>query len=159
MKRFCTLLLVLVMMLSLFSCSSSIALEETKEKATAESSTKVEQATGDIVYPEGFSVGYARADITPTNELPIPIYDRDATGIHDPLYLTCTAICDGEGVAIMFGADLKSCAQSLWKQSAKIIEKKFGIPEDRVFINTTHTHNAHTYHPGRRSRKLRLRLI
>ena len=76
------------------------------------------------------SVGYGRKQLS--GPLPINTWNSTADVYRDPLYLTCTAVCDGEGVALMFGADLKSCAQSLWTQSAKIIEKKFGIRHQAV---------------------------
>ncbi len=143
MKRILALLCLFSLLLSLVSCSSSIAIDETGEAKTGENQTaEAEKATGDIVYPECFAVGFGRGDITPT-EFPIPIYNRDATGVHDPLMLTCTAVWDGESAALLFTADLKSCSRALWDKSAKIIEKQFGIPKDRVFFNTTHTHNAH----------------
>lgn len=143
MKRILSLLCLFSLLFSLAACSSGIVAEESENGKTDENQTEeTQKISGDIVYPEGFAVGFGRGDITP-NEFPIPIYNGNATGVHDSLMLTCTAIWDGESAALLFTADLKSCSRSLWNQASKIIEKKFGIPKDRVFINTTHTHNAH----------------
>ncbi len=143
MKRLLSLLCLICVLFSTVACSSSLTVTETAENKTENVTAETEEnKTDKIVYPEGFSVGYARRDITPT-AFPIPIYDRDATDVHDPLYLTCTAVSDGEGAALLFSMDLKSCSRSLWEKSAGIIEKKFGIPVDRVFFNATHTHSAH----------------
>ena len=49
---------------------SSVASSESASTASEETSTEEPLPTGDIVYPEGFSVGYNRQDISPT-ELPI----------------------------------------------------------------------------------------
>ena len=68
MKKTIALLLALITLLSLGSCSSSLATEETveKETLTAETAeTKEAEKDSPITLPEGFSVGYARKDITP----------------------------------------------------------------------------------------------
>ncbi len=148
-KRILTLLLCLSMLLSLAACASSSLEEtmgeETKTEAVENKNDKTD-SKDKIVYPEGFSVGYARADITPTES--VPIYDADSTGVRDPLYLTCTAVCDGETVALLMSADLKGIQHKSYTQVASIIEKEFGIPSSNVIISATHTHSAHSAGAG-----------
>ena len=142
MKRILALLCLLAICLPLCACSSGLATEETetaeeKQTAAEQKETKKEK----ITYPEGFSVGYAIADIS---MVPVPIYEGTAKTIHDPIMLTCTAVCDGENVALLMSADLKSIQRGITVSSRNAIKRDFGIPAENIIINTTHTHNAHT---------------
>ncbi len=143
MKKLIALALALTTLLPLCSCSASLTLPETKAEETKKTSPQKETQDNEdqIVYPEGFSVGYSIADISMT---PLPIYEGTAESIADPIMLTCTAVCDGENVALLMSADLKGISEDFAKKSQNTIEKKFGIPSENIIINTTHTHNAHT---------------
>ncbi len=143
MRKTFALLLALALILPLCACSSGLATEElgTAENKTEETKTAAANETGEIVYPEGFSVGYARGDVTST---PMPIFEATGETAHDPLQLTCTALCDGENVALVMSVDLAAITASLAKTSTGMIEKNFGIPASNVIINATHTHSALT---------------
>ena len=150
MKRLFALILALLMLLPLCACSSSLATEEPKtgEASTAEAKTeeKKTEEKGEITYPEGFAVGYAMGDITTT---PIPMYNATAETVHDPLYLTCIAVSDGEGnVALIMTADLKGMKRDVFERTCKNIEKEFGIPADNIMLSCTHTHSAPTVSTG-----------
>ncbi len=152
MKRVLALIFALCMLLSCVACSSSISEETgTEETKTAAEEAKTESAkdktqnsnnNDKIVYPEGFSAGYARADITPQD--PLPIYDATASTTNDPLYVSCTAVCDGEQAALMMTVDLKGISKSLADKTIEMIGKKFGIGRDYIIMSATHTHSAHT---------------
>ena len=102
MKRILSFVLALLTLFSLCACSSSLASEEKVQTKTEEAKTeaKTEEKeteeplpTGEIVYPEGFSVGYNRQSIAP-EVFPIPTYTQfDHVGYsnHDEVQLTCTA--------------------------------------------------------------------
>ena len=153
MKRIISILLALITLLPLCACSSDLAPEETgetKEQTEGEKKeVKTEEdedplPTGDIVYPEGFSVGYSRVDVSPT-EFPIIIYsqfDRSATSVHDPVQLTCTALCDGENVALICSVDLRGVPDSFASYCATLVERAVGVPKECFFLNATHTHSA-----------------
>ena len=84
MKRIFALTLAFLMLLPLCACASQSLNADiaTEEKKTAEEN-KTEQETGPIVYPEGFSVGYSRIDITPTS-WPTLFYNGEyADSAHD----------------------------------------------------------------------------
>ena len=147
MKRVFSLVCLFAVLLSAVSCSSALqtaqpteadSLAETKEEAN--STTEEVAETGPIVFPEGFSVGYARVDITP--DKPFKIYNGTGNSTHDPLMLTCTAVCDGEGAALLFSVDTKNMNETVANGAMKLLEEKFDIPADRVMINVTHTHSA-----------------
>ncbi len=144
MKRIVSILLALVMLLSLCACTSS-SLESEETAGTAEETKtqiKEEKETGPIVYPEGFSAGFGRADITPET-FPVDLGgDAMATSVADPLYASCTAICDGKNAALIYHLDMKQCPQEFLEMVTKRLTKKFGIPAENVILNTTHSHNS-----------------
>ena len=154
MKRIFSLILALITILSLCACSSDLATETPtkteeaiqKPKKTEEEEKETEQPlpTGEIVYPEGFSVGYNRQSIAP-EVFPIPTYTQfDHVGYsnHDPVQLTCTALCDGKTAFLLISIDMRGMDAGIIEYSCKLIEKAVGIPAERVMINATHTHSS-----------------
>lgn len=142
MKKIFVLFMALVMVLPLCACaSSSLVSEETKEAKTETKETVEEK--GEIVFPEGFSAGFGRADIT--CEVPATIGpDTEATMVADPLYATCTAICDGEEAALLFHLDAKEIPVNFLNMVTRRLKKDYGIAEDHVILNATHSHNSPT---------------
>ena len=144
MKRIVSLILLLSLLLSLSSCGGGklsdpdgITEEEEKENAI------VEKETGEITYPDSFAVGYGTSDISGNPYLtPTSYYGGTATGVHDPLMLTCIAIWDGEEIALIMTADLKKMLEPVADRSFSIIKNKFGIPEENIILSCTHTHAA-----------------
>ena len=156
MKKIVSLLLVLITVLSLVSCTSSLpsqepsktqqatAEEKKTEAVTEEKETEEPLPTGEIVYPEGFSVGYNRQSIAP-EVFPIPTYTQfDHVGYsnHDPIQLTCTALCDGKTAFLLISIDMRGMDAGIIEYSCRLIEEAVGIPAERVMINCTHTHSA-----------------
>ena len=130
MKKIVALICLLAMLLPLCACSaSSLATDET---ATAEEETKTEtkkEEKGEIVYPDAFSVGFSRVDITP--QTPIPIYDTTATSVHDPLWLTCTAIWDGKSAALIYSVDSWFVGESTAQNAFKKLYLHFGFSRNQ----------------------------
>jgi len=156
MKRFVWMLCAAAIVLSLVGCTTiplnteTDAFETATVTAEAETTEEGKKVHPDSVIPEGeitlpqgaFSAGYARVDVSP-DLLPIPTYDTQVgTWVHDPIQLTCTAVCDGETVALFLSLDIRGVPRSLVEQANKIIEKTVGVPSDHVFLNATHTHSA-----------------
>ncbi len=147
MKRLVALVLALLTLVSMASCSSSITIEEPTAEETAtrgktedkKEETKTEEK-GAIVYPDGFAAGYGRSDITPDSAL--GIYNGTGESTHDPLQFTCTALSDGKNVALLCSLDIKNMTVELTKNFTDRIEKEFHIPADHVILNVTHTHSA-----------------
>jgi len=140
-----------MMLLSLCACASPSledgeAAKATKDapaeqKKTAEQEKKAVRVPDDL--PEGFTAGFGRADIT--CEVPATIGpNTDATMIADPLYATCTAISDGETVAILFHLDAKGIPTSFLNMVTRRLQKDYGIPAENVILNATHSHNSPT---------------
>lgn len=155
MKKIISLFLALITLITLCACSSETLESEEADKVTETAEAKEEikkeeketeepLPTGEIVYPEGFSVGYNRQSIAP-EVFPIQTYlqfDHVGKSNHDPCQLTCTALCDGETAFLLISVDLRGVPDGLYSYSTKVIEKATGIPAERVFINATHTHSS-----------------
>jgi len=141
MKKIIAFVCLLAMILPLCACSSSLA-EETKTQPAAEETKTEEQKkeTGEIVYPDDFAVGFSRVDITPA--VPIPIYNTTAVSVHDPLWLTCTALWDGKTAALIYSVDSWFVNVSTSVAPMKRLEKEFGIKPENVMFNSTHAHSA-----------------
>ena len=141
MKRIIAVFCLIALCLPLISCSSGLTAAETGEiTAETKNEVKTKEEKGEIVYPDSFAVGYSRIDITGT--LPIPIFEDTGTVLADPLYLTCTAVWDGKEAALLMSADLRGVQKNAADRSKEMIRKQFGIPEENVIINATHTHSA-----------------
>ena len=144
MKRIFIAILALLMLLPLCACGNGkLSVEETKtaEKTVETKAEKNEKKEdGKIVYPEGFSVGYARVDITPREAL--PIYEGVGESAHDPLQITVTALCDGTDAALLVSVDVRGIRVNISETCHRLIEKSVGIPAERVLLNATHTHSA-----------------
>ncbi|MBE6712166.1 MAG: hypothetical protein E7580_01455 [Ruminococcaceae bacterium] len=148
MKKPITLFCLIALLFPLCACGATLEppAPVSEEKATEQAAPIKKPSSDDeeekIEYPKDcFSVGYSIADISMT---PLPIYEGTAESIHDPIQLTCTAVCDGENVALLMSADLKGINVKLANSSRELLEKEFEIPYENIIINTTHTHNAHT---------------
>ena len=149
MKRIVGFLLIFCLLFCLVSCSASLESEEevfftTEEKEVEETETEEPLPTGDIVYPEGFSVGYNRQSVAP-EVLPVPTYTAFSNvgyTNHDPVQLTCTAISDGKQAFLLISLDMRGIDDTFAEYSCRAIEKATGIPKERVMINCTHTHSA-----------------
>ena len=100
MKKIFALVLCVLMTLSLLAgCGSS-----------KDSAKKV----------ESFSVGYAKADITPTDSVPLRGYgdamERFSEGYLEPMYATCVAFADADGAKVLLiSTDLTNSADEMTK--------------------------------------------
>ncbi len=142
MKKIIALVSLLAICLPLAACGGgSLAIEETQTK-TEEIKTeeiKTEEEKGEIVYPQGFSVGFGRADIS--GPLPVDVWESQATVVGDPLMLTVVAVCDGENVALLANADALGIKRNAYESCVKLISK-YNIPGENLLINVTHSHSA-----------------
>lgn len=156
MKKILSLLLAFTMLLSLAACSSSLEPEETngvtatEEKNEETKEAEKEKDTSPIVYPEGFSVGFGRAVVNPPIGTGLGGYGNHMTRLSkkilDDLMLTCTALCDGENVVLLYSTDLVAIGPSVVSYVQKLAEKNYGIPKENVIINATHTHSSPAFY-------------
>ena len=90
--------------------------------------------------------GFSRVDITPEFSVPLGGYGdtkgRMSQVNLDPLYATCVALSDGENKALFFHLDLTGTKTEVAAYCKAEIEKKYGIPQQNIFLTATHTHSA-----------------
>lgn len=94
-----------------------------------------------------FSVGYAKANITPEDSVPMGGYnkpsERMSTGYNDYLYATVCAITDESGeTAILIGIDLTSSYSRVSHDIREAIEKEHGIPFENILYSASHMHTG-----------------
>ena len=98
--------------------------------------------------PTVFSAGFAKADITPEESMPLDGYDgvneseyRWSNSVISSLYATCTALSDGEGNTVLF-ITLDMLLATMADAMSKAISEATGIPISHVLIHCTHTHSS-----------------
>ena len=131
MKRFLSLILCLTLVLPLLGCGGS------KEEG------------GDAV--QTFSVGYARADISPEQSVYLrgygdPKAERMSTGVADPIYATCMAITDADGnTVILIATDLVQCKARTFDPIRKNASELTGVPVSNIMASASHNHTGPDY--------------
>ncbi len=143
------------------SSNPALEEEESTEKETPKNEATKTESEGDPLEgvpgeavtvvkgkhnPDGFSVGFARFNITPEESVPLGgfgDYDkRFSENILDQLYLTCTAISDGEETLLLFSSDTVDSGTLVWNVISENIHSELGIPQKNIILNGTHTHSA-----------------
>ena len=132
MKKILSLLLCAVLVLSLFvGCGAS-------EKKDGEKKI------------ESFSVGYAKADITPTDSVPLRGYgdamERFSEGFLEPLYATCVAFADTDGTKVLLiSTDMTNSANEMTQKAREMISEATGVPFSHIYFTASHSHSAPDY--------------
>ncbi|MBR4863562.1 MAG: hypothetical protein IKU07_03225 [Oscillospiraceae bacterium] len=135
MKRLLALILCITLSLSLFAACGN---------------------TGDSTAITEFSVGYAKADITPTDPVPLRGYgdamERISEGYLEPMYATCVAFADTEGeIVLLISHDLTNSDKFVFDTCRKQISEETGIPVSHILFTASHCHSAPDYsqdHPN-----------
>ena len=91
--------------------------------------------------------GFARLDITPEiGGIPLCGYAaserRLAARILDPLEVNAVALRCGDETCVMLTMDICSLQDDTFAQWRAAVHEATGLPEDRIFIGTTHTHSG-----------------
>ena len=94
-----------------------------------------------------FKAGFARVDITPPLGIQMcgyfhKVYDRVADGILDPLHAECVAVSDGTNAALIFRVDNLQLPNPFLEKAIPAVEAAAGVPRDRIYIHSTHTHTG-----------------
>ena len=98
--------------------------------------------------PRVLSAGFAKVDISPKTSVPLDGYsganeakNRWSNFTEKPLYVTCTAISDEKGNAVLvITLDILNAAISDTLRS--IVSDATGIGVDRIILHATHTHSS-----------------
>ena len=132
MKKFLSLLLALMLVLSLGACGNS---ETADTEATEDANTKVLQ------------VGFNRQSILPKNPIGVQIAGGDAanricTGFQDEVSATCIAISKDGETYLVYTCDFMVIYDSIIAPVKSAITEKTGVPYENILINCTHTHSG-----------------
>ena len=96
-----------------------------------------------------FKAGFSRLDVTPPLGIPIPGYFkmRIADGVLDPLVVECVAISDGTNSALIYSVDDVHLTNPFFEKAFPAITAATGVPRDRIYVHSTHTHTGATDWP------------
>lgn len=129
MKKLSCLILTAVLILGLCACGG-----EGGEKTAAPA--------------DGLQVGYSKVNITPDYPCGMGGYSdqekRLHTGMVDYIYATCIAVTSGEETILLYTIDIGGMNEERQNMLRGPITLATGIPEEKIFIGATHTHNAPT---------------
>ena len=91
-----------------------------------------------------FTAGFARVDATPPLGIPLVGYfsHRVADGVLDPLYVECVAVSDGTNSALIYRVDDLHLTNPFFKKAFPAITEATGVPRDRIYVHSTHTHTG-----------------
>ena len=91
-----------------------------------------------------FSAGFARLDVTPPLGIPVPGYfsKRISDGVLDPLCIECVAVSDGTNAALIYTVDDLHLTNKFFDKAFPAITAATGIPRDRIYVHSTHTHTG-----------------
>lgn len=133
MKRIITLLLALVMVAGLVACNKG----ETPQPQQEDTAPKYET----------LHVGFGKAKIQPPDTHIVLTGGGDpnryAENVFDYMYVTCIAITDTNGeTALFYTNDLQSAGKYWVNPCREFVSEKFGVPYERIYVATTHTHSV-----------------
>ncbi len=91
-------------------------------------------------------VGFARADITPVESVPLRGYgntSRRMSGpVLSPLYATCMAFSDGENTVLLYTMDMTGMGGVCDRALRPAISEATGIPVNNIHLSCSHNHSA-----------------
>lgn len=87
-------------------------------------------------------VGAAETAITPPDGSLLIGPVAPSTGVHDDLFCRALVLDDGDSRAVLVAADLVGLDFGMVDRLRGEIERRTGIPAERVMVNTSHTHSA-----------------
>ena len=147
MKRILFLILASVMLLtSLASCTStaldSVETGTAEEQVTASGKDSPKEKRN----PTGFCAGYSRAVINPTSAVGMGGYGntefRRSAGVASDITAACTAVSDGENIALFFCIDVLGMGIKNVEGIYRQVEKALGIKPEFITISATHSHSS-----------------
>lgn len=127
MKKLLCLLMAILLVLPLLACGAK-------------------ETGGDDVIPEGLSIGFGQADITPPMGTPLGGYgqveNRLAASMLDPLYATCLAIRDGGDIYLLYNMDALRTEEDWAKEIRYRVSNTLGVKSENIMVMSTHSHST-----------------
>ncbi|MBQ3074909.1 MAG: hypothetical protein IJC26_02485, partial [Clostridia bacterium] len=159
MKRF-AVILSLLFAFCMVACSSSLAPAETltKEETKTEVKTAEKKTAEDDGMPTGphdptgFATGFGKVVVNPSPGVGLGGFgnadERTSTHVTDDICISCVAIADGEKTLLLYSLDAIGTPAKVWNFISQQMEKEFGIPQDCILINSSHSHSAPAINVG-----------
>ena len=99
-----------------------------------------------VVASAAWQAGAAKADITPTESVPLAGYGgktRMSQRVEHPIWLKALALKDDSGAtSLLVTSDLVGLSDKMVAIIAKTALEKHGIPRERLILNTSHNHSC-----------------
>ena len=134
MKKLISVLLSLVLLLGLCACGATGGAQSGTDAAPTE-----EKGTG-------MMVGFARANITPSDSVPLGGYGNTSTRMSndmlDYIYTSAIAISDGENTVVIIENDLTAAVPTVLGKVRDKVSQKAGIPRENIMAAVDHVHSA-----------------
>jgi neutral ceramidase len=96
--------------------------------------------------PAQWQAGAAKADITPTEPVPLAGYGgktRMSNRVEHNIWLKSLALKDAEdNIYVLVTADLVGLSTKMVDQIAKAASAKYQLPRERLILNTSHNHSC-----------------
>jgi hypothetical protein len=93
-----------------------------------------------------WQAGVARADITPTEPIWLAGFGartHPSEGVRQHIFVKALALQDDQGNrTVLVSSDLLGFPRSVADPIAARVEKQFGLPRERLLLNSSHTHSA-----------------
>ena len=126
MKKAISIILILTIVLGLCACGDS--------------------GNGDNAGSVGLEAGFGRENITPDWPVGMAGYSdsetRKTKNVLDYIYLTCVAFREGETTILVYTADMTALSQENQKKLREHVAQHTGLPDENIFMGTTHTHSS-----------------
>ena len=94
----------------------------------------------------GWSAGVARVQVTPTEPIFMKGYGsrtKPSEGVRQDLYVKALALQDETGAtSVLVTSDFHSYTRRMSDTIAEAVQKKHGLPRDRLILNGSHTHSG-----------------
>src|SRR3954469_15450209 len=116
--------------------------------AVALSMGAIAQETGSTSAQPGtaWSAGVARVEVTPTEPIFMKGYGsrtKPSEGVRQALFVKALALRDETGAtSVLVTSDLHSYTRRMSDTIADAVQKRYGIPRDRLILNGSHTHSG-----------------
>lgn len=93
-----------------------------------------------------WQAGVAKADITPQEPIWLAGYSartQPSAGVRQHIFVKALALKDDQGPAtVMVSSDLLGFPREVAEPIAARVERQFGLPRERLLLNSSHTHSA-----------------
>jgi hypothetical protein len=93
-----------------------------------------------------WQAGVARVDITPTEPIWLAGYGartHSSEGIRQHIFAKALALQDDQGsLTVLVSSDLLGFPRAVADPIAARVQKQFGLPRERLLLNSSHTHSA-----------------